>query len=594
MSSINVNNIYPFTTNGPITLSNTTKFTINSSLENGNQTVASGNYSHAEGLGTTALQNYSHAEGYLTKSLGGGCHSEGFWTTADAIGSHTEGYYTTASGYHSHAEGSYTMTSGYYSHAEGQYTSSLGESSHAEGVSNVAIGNASHVEGSLNASVGYASHAEGVETTALADYSHTEGIYTIANGQGQHVSGLWNLTASTEGAFIIGNGNEFNRSNLLFAANKQVEVFGKTKTTNFQMTSGATAGYVLTSDALGNGRWSQVTGSGSSIFTGNTPSTCINNIYLTNINACSPASSIIFRNKRQSNNSIANGTLSHAEGLQTTAQGSYSHSEGNLTTSLGLYSHSEGYQTTSLGLWSHSEGLQNKSIGVSSHAEGLQTTSIGNGSHTEGLGTIAQGAVQTVVGRYNLTASTEGAFIIGNGLTGSNRSNLLVAVNNQVEVIGKTKTTNFQMTSGATAGYVLTSDALGNGSWQLAQSNGFQYYTVVTITNSQILTLSSIPVQILPQPGVNKYYDFKVYFEYTYGTTTYISNPVYLVDSTFKPISNPIDIQLPNNVILISDMNTSSNYSPVNSNLNVTTSSDPTNGDGSLKVKIYYNIIDFG
>jgi len=35
-----------------------------------------------------------------------------------------------------------------------------------------------------------------------------------------------------------------------------------------------------------------------------------------------------------------------------------------------------------------------------------------------------------------------------------------------LDVSGKTKTIEFQMTSGATAGYVLTSDASGNASWQ--------------------------------------------------------------------------------------------------------------------------------
>lgn len=41
----------------------------------------------------------------------------------------------------------------------------------------------------------------------------------------------------------------------------------------------------------------------------------------------------------------------------------------------------------------------------------------------------------------------------------------------KLDVSGKTKTINFQMTSGATNGYVLTSDAGGNGTWQ-ASSGG--------------------------------------------------------------------------------------------------------------------------
>ena len=46
---------------------------------------------------------------------------------------------------------------------------------------------------------------------------------------------------------------------------EKLEVSGKTKTTEFQMTTTPTAGYVLTSDASGNGSW-QVGGSASGVF----------------------------------------------------------------------------------------------------------------------------------------------------------------------------------------------------------------------------------------------------------------------------------------------------------------------------------------
>jgi hypothetical protein len=42
----------------------------------------------------------------------------------------------------------------------------------------------------------------------------------------------------------------------------------------------------------------------------------------------------------------------------------------------------------------------------------------------------------------------------------------------KLDVSGKTKTINFQMTSGATNGYVLTSDASGNASWQASTGGG--------------------------------------------------------------------------------------------------------------------------
>ena len=42
----------------------------------------------------------------------------------------------------------------------------------------------------------------------------------------------------------------------------------------------------------------------------------------------------------------------------------------------------------------------------------------------------------------------------------------------KLDVSGKTKTTNFQMTTSPTAGYVLTSDATGNASWTAAGTSG--------------------------------------------------------------------------------------------------------------------------
>jgi hypothetical protein len=152
------------------------------------------------------------------------------------------------------------------------------------------------------------------------------------------------------------------------------------------------------------------------------------------------------------------------------------------------------------------------------------------------------------------------------------------------------------MTSGGTSGYVLTSDASGNASWQ--SMYGYQYYSAVTITSAQTLSIGSSPVEILPAPGANKYYDFKVFFEYIFNTTSYVSTgKMELHDSTTKRVTNQLDFNgQPTNRVLISDINTQNEFLSVNSKLEFTTSdgTNPTLGDSSFKVKIYYNIIDFG
>ncbi|MCF6128120.1 hypothetical protein L1S35_00410 [Flavobacterium sp. AS60] len=71
-------------------------------------------------------------------------------------------------------------------------------------------------------------------------------------------------------------------------------------------------------------------------------------------------------------------------------------------------------------------------------------------------------ATSNVVPKWNGTTLVDGVMIdngtnVGVGITPS--------VGNKLEVNGKTKTTNFQMTTGATANYILQSDATGNASW---------------------------------------------------------------------------------------------------------------------------------
>jgi hypothetical protein len=59
----------------------------------------------------------------------------------------------------------------------------------------------------------------------------------------------------------------------------------------------------------------------------------------------------------------------------------------------------------------------------------------------------------------------------------------------KLEVSGKTKTTTFQMTTSPIAGYVLTSDASGNGSWSAPASAVNIYNANGTLTGPRVVTL---------------------------------------------------------------------------------------------------------
>ena len=232
------------------------------SFASGLQTVASGDHSSTRGFATTASGDKSHAEGDNTTASGYASHAEGQYTNATGNYSHAEGNNTTASFQHAHSEGTDTTANGFHSHAEGQGTMASGQGSHAEGQQTVASGVVSHAEGGETTATGIAAHAEGISTIANGIGSHAEGHFTIANGNYSHVTGRYNLEDTTEGAFIIGNGynTSSGRSNLLKASGNEVQVFGKISTETIQISNGAFDGYVLTSDALGNGTWQSIGG----------------------------------------------------------------------------------------------------------------------------------------------------------------------------------------------------------------------------------------------------------------------------------------------------------------------------------------------
>ena len=134
-----------------------------------------------------------------------------------------------ATGEYSHAEGSITKAIGDYSHAEGDNTQAKGNYSHTEGQETIASGSYSHAEGYNTISSGSYSHAEGESTVASGIGAHAEGFYTVASGDYQHVQGQFNISSSDVGAFIIGNGDVYNRSNLVFASGSQFQITGSLK-----------------------------------------------------------------------------------------------------------------------------------------------------------------------------------------------------------------------------------------------------------------------------------------------------------------------------------------------------------------------------
>jgi hypothetical protein len=138
----------------------------------------------------------------------------------------------------------------------------------------------------------------------------------------------------------------------------------------------------------------------------------------------------------QGANTAADGAYSHTEGTNNIASGNASHVEGSNSVASGEFSHAEGNYTIASGLGAHAEGSTTQAIGSYSHTEGSGSVTNAEYSHAEGRGTTTNAAYQHAQGLWNVASSEEGAFILGNGTDDSNRSNLIFAAGNRVEVTG--------------------------------------------------------------------------------------------------------------------------------------------------------------
>lgn len=121
-------------------------------------------------------------------------------------------------------------------------------------------------------------------------------------------------------------------------------------------------------------------------------------------------------------------------------------------------------------------------------------------------------------------------------------------------------------------------------------------YIEVDINSAEILDIGTTPIELLPAPGVGKYYEHVISLEYTYNTSTYTPLRLEIVCGGVVAITDGGFLgALENRATVISNSNIGESIS-LNTNviLRGEGSSNPTNGDGTLKVKIWYRIVNFG
>ena len=132
-------------------------------------------------------------------------------------------------------------------------------------------------------------------------------------------------------------------------------------------------------------------------------------------------------------------------------------------------------------------------------------------------------------------------------------------------------------------------------------------YTEVAVSSAEILAMGSTPVSILPAAGVGKYYEWNMLLEYNHVSTAYTISDLYLyLDAPFVLIGKSLISSAGNKYVHMSSNSVDSSESTagvaykfpstLNQPVNLSTydSNDPTLGDGTILVKIWYKVKTFG
>ena len=198
-------------------------------------------------------------------------------------------------------------------------------------------------------------------------------------------------------------------------------------------------------------------------------------------------------------NTIASGRSSTAMGDASTASGSYSLAQGFNATASGYNAISMGSSPTAsgenslaVGYYSTASGESAIAIGNTTVASSPYSTAIGYGTEASGTNSMALGtyteapsSYETTVGSYNTSYTPSSGwdeddrlFTVGNGTADISRSDAMVILKSGNTGLGTSTPDatlhidgSIKYEDGNQAdGYVLTSDSLGNASWQAASA----------------------------------------------------------------------------------------------------------------------------
>ena len=421
---------------------------ISASLANGVNSIASGQYSHAEGVGTTAAGYGSHAEGLATTALGKYSHTAGRGTLANADGQNVVGKFNIP------IDDEYAFivgNGGFYDTqnnllvASNQTVQVSGSLQVKGGITGSLLGTASYTSNSTNAQT--ASYVSILGDGITVNYSES-GIELTGSAGSGNLDAVLAAGRSTSGSIIMGENPYW--------------PYNWAATASLAIGSGSLS---LTSHSIALGL-NSVAGNPNSIAIGNGS---VTGRYLYD------DGSILGIDQSQVRWTglglptppvdwfkVGKSYIAFGDEIALT--------EADIRKAI-IINNVTSVQSDMLGrLTVNHSGLTGNNINAINSTKPRIWIEIDSApySFAQGEGVFSAGASQHVIGQYNSELSDEGALIVGNGADKDNRSNLLVASGDKVQITGSLWVNGTEITGGAgvSASYAQTASyvsILGDG-----------------------------------------------------------------------------------------------------------------------------------
>ncbi len=436
------------------------------------------------------------------------------------------GAYSAAFGLNPKAAGQNSFAAGFIPNAAGYNSIALGNTTNALASGSVAIGDNSTASGGFSMALGRRVTAETYGQTTL-------GYYNTA------VAGNANVPVATDRLFVIGNGtsdiNGINASDALVVLKNGNTSINGTLTIdgdNQGMEAGYTlpaqdgnANQVMTTDGSGNVSWADASG-GATLPAGGTNgqvlSTDGNGVYSwVNDATGTSAFSTIANVTSNANGDTVNDDFLFGSPQVASVSGTDDDSRiffdksraafraGQVTglqwneVNTGFQSAAFGSNNIASGSATFAAGISNVVSGYGASVLGDSNTVTGNGALASGIRLTSESFVQHTIGQWNTVhggtpdasgwINTDRLFVIGNGTTGSSRSDALVmlkngntTLNGQLTIDGDNGGSGASYTLPAqdgTANQVLTTDGSGNVAWSTA-ATGSVFATTSNVTSN--------------------------------------------------------------------------------------------------------------